>query len=63
MGLEPDLIAYVGHDGDELAGAALAGMPTIALNYDHDAIADVYLEHFQQLVGIIEPKSPLRMAG
>lgn len=63
MGMLPEEVAFVGHDGDELAGAALVGMPTIAINYEHDAVADIYLEHFQQVAGIIEPKSSLRMAG
>lgn len=63
MGVAPNRVAFVGHNGDELAGAALAGMPTIAINYEPDAIADVYLEQFQQLVGIVSPRSPLRLAG
>jgi FMN phosphatase YigB (HAD superfamily) len=63
MGMSAEEVAFVGHDGDELAGAALVGMPTVAVNYDHDAVADVYLEHFQQLAGIVEPKSALRLAG
>jgi FMN phosphatase YigB (HAD superfamily) len=63
MRLAAEEVAFVGHDGDELAGAALVGMPTIAINYDHDAVADVYLEHFQQLGGIVEPKSAMRLAG
>jgi FMN phosphatase YigB (HAD superfamily) len=63
MGLAAEQVAFVGHDGDELAGAALVGMPTIAFNYDHDAIADVYLESFHELANLIDHKSPVRMAG
>jgi len=40
---------FLGHDAEELAGARSLGMKTIAFNYDPHAIADVYLEQFEQL--------------
>lgn len=63
MGLAPRQVAFVGHDSAELAGAAAAGLATIAINYDHAATADIYLENFHQLASIIDHRQPARMAG
>ena len=53
MGLAADQVAFVGHDGLELQGAATFGLRTIAFNYDPEAKADVYLERFDQLPGAV----------
>jgi putative hydrolase of the HAD superfamily len=45
--------AFVGHDIDELEGSQQAGLYSIAYNYHPDAPADVYLEHFSELVDVI----------
>jgi HAD superfamily hydrolase (TIGR01509 family) len=42
--------AFVGHDTVELAGARRAGLKTVAFNYDADAMADAYLERFDELL-------------
>jgi FMN phosphatase YigB (HAD superfamily) len=56
-------VAFVGHDAAELAGAAAAGMPTIAFNFDADARADVYLARFEELLEVIHPRPLLAAAG
>jgi FMN phosphatase YigB (HAD superfamily) len=63
MGLEVSQIAFVGHDAEELAGAAGAGLRTIAFNNDCDARADVYLDRFDQLVQAVHVASSRRQAG
>lgn len=63
MGLAPDQVAFVGHDSGELAGAAKAGLTTVALNHEHGAVASVYLENFHQLASIIDHREPARLAS
>jgi FMN phosphatase YigB (HAD superfamily) len=58
MELPADRVAFVGHDAEELAGAAALGMPTIAFNYDPDAQADVFIASFQQLLPLVSTPSP-----
>jgi HAD superfamily hydrolase (TIGR01509 family) len=58
MELPADRVAFVGHDAEELAGAAAVGMPTIAFNYDPDAKADVFIARFEQLLPLVTPRSP-----
>jgi FMN phosphatase YigB (HAD superfamily) len=43
-------VAFVGHDARELRGAAVQGLVTIAFNSDRDALADVYLQRFEDLI-------------
>jgi HAD superfamily hydrolase (TIGR01509 family) len=50
MRLPPEQVAFVGHDSDELAGAARVGMQTIAFNFDPEAQADAYLVRFDELL-------------
>ena len=50
MNLPPQRVAFVGHDAEELHGAAAVGMPTIAFNYEPGAEADVFIERFDDLV-------------
>ena len=61
--LEAAQTAFVGHDGEELAGAARLGMPTIAFNFDPDAQADVYLARFEELCELLATPSPYAAAG
>jgi HAD superfamily hydrolase (TIGR01509 family) len=42
--------AFVGHDAEELAGAAAVGLRTIAFNYEPGVAADVHLDRFEQLL-------------
>jgi len=49
LDLKPGQAIFVGHKSAELAGARKVGMNTVAFNYDPDAIADYYLDHFSQL--------------
>jgi HAD superfamily hydrolase (TIGR01509 family) len=63
MDLRPDQVAFVGHDAEELDGAAAVGMQTIAFNFDMDAEADVYLARFEQLQDLVGARTPLAAAG
>jgi FMN phosphatase YigB (HAD superfamily) len=63
MDLPAGRVAFVGHDTAELAGAAKVGMQTIALNFDSDARADVYLARFEELLEVLCPRPPLAAAG
>jgi FMN phosphatase YigB (HAD superfamily) len=56
LGLEPEEAIFVGHKASELEGARETGMITVAFNYDDDAAADFYIEHFSQL-----PELPILM--
>jgi FMN phosphatase YigB (HAD superfamily) len=58
MGLPADRVAFVGHDAEELAGAARVGLATIAFNYDPDARADVFITRFRQLLSLVSLRSP-----
>jgi len=50
--LKPAQAIFVGHKTHELAGAHAVGMKTIAFNYDPDAQADVYIDHFRDLLSV-----------
>lgn len=63
MGLPADQVAFVGHDTAELAGAADAGLATVAFNFEPDAEADVYLERFEELLQVLPKRSPLAAVG
>lgn len=63
MKLPPHQAAFVGHDTAELAGAAAAGMKTIAFNYDRDAQADVFLTRFDELLDVMGIRSRYAAAG
>ena len=55
MELPSDRAAFVGHDAEELLGAAGVGMATIAFNYDPDAEADVFINRFEELLPLVGP--------
>jgi len=59
MGVLPQNAAFVGHDREELAGAARIGMRTVAFNYDSDAVADIYLRRFEDLLSVAVPTRAL----
>ena len=61
--LQSHQVAFVGHDSIELEGAAKVGMPTIAVNHNADATADVYLESIECLTSAIRFRSPRLLAG
>ena len=63
LGLPAGDTAYVGHDADELAGAAAVGMPTVAVHFDRDARADAFLARIEELAQALTPYSPLAAAG
>jgi phosphoglycolate phosphatase-like HAD superfamily hydrolase len=46
-------LAYVGRDARALADAAAAGLRTVAVNYDDDAQAAIYIGHFAQLLEVL----------
>jgi HAD superfamily hydrolase (TIGR01509 family) len=63
MNLRPEQAAFVGHDTAELAGAAAAGVQTIAFNYDRDAQADVFLTRFDELLDVVGIRTRYAAAG
>ncbi len=63
LGLPPSKMAFVSHDTAELVGAAELGMSTIALNFDPDAMADVYLDRFDALPQAVSTQQSLAAAG
>jgi FMN phosphatase YigB (HAD superfamily) len=63
MSLPPEKVAFVGHKAEELAGARAVGMPTIAFNFEPEAVADVYLDRFDQLPQAIDYQSRQLLAG
>lgn len=54
MDLAAEQVAFVGHDGAELAGARAVGLLTAAFNYDAGAKADHYLTRFDELLDLVE---------
>ena len=63
MGLCAEETAFVGHDGEELEGAARVGMRTIGFNCDANVVADVYLTQFHDLLGLAVRQSSYAAAG
>jgi len=62
LNLTVNQVAFVGHDTCELAGAKAAGMRTIAVNNEPDAVADYYLDNFADLTQLLEEQQVLRAA-
>ena len=56
-------VVFIGHDPDELAGAAAAGMHTVAFNYDSHASADVCIDRFEQLMDVLPCWQARALAG
>lgn len=52
LNLRADESVFVGHKPRELVGARAVGMKTAAFNYDANAPADIYLEHFSELLKV-----------
>ncbi len=50
LGLQPEEAIFVGHKATELEGARAVGMRTVAFNYDEEAAADDYIDHFADLL-------------
>jgi putative hydrolase of the HAD superfamily len=49
-GVSSEEAIFVGHKKSELDGAKAMGIKTVAFNYDRDAIADIYINHFSDLL-------------
>jgi hypothetical protein len=49
----PAKSVYLGHSPEDLSAASQAGLLTIAFNCDADAIADLYIEQFDQLFTVV----------
>jgi phosphoglycolate phosphatase-like HAD superfamily hydrolase len=58
-----DQLCYVGRDTAALVEANAAGFRTVAVNYDDDAEADIYLGHFEQLLESLPWKAARTMVG
>jgi putative hydrolase of the HAD superfamily len=52
LGLSASQAAFIGHDAEELEGAHMVGMKTIAFNYDECAKADFYIDQFSDLLKV-----------
>ena len=52
LGVKPDQAVFVGHKTSELDGARKVGLKTVAFNYDADAKADFYINHFSDLADL-----------
>jgi len=63
MQMDAREVAFVGHDAKELIGAKQVGMPTIAVNHEPNAMADVNLDNFDQLLSVIRYRSMHSLAG
>lgn len=61
--LSADDVAFVGHDSQELAGAATAGLWTIGVNHEPDAQADILLDRFEQLIQAVSYRTAHVLAG
>jgi HAD superfamily hydrolase (TIGR01509 family) len=57
--LPAERVAFVGHDAEELAGARAVRMRTIAFNNDPEAVADIYLGNFHELLELLPEAPPL----
>ena len=53
-----DNCAFVGHDEDELCGAAAVGLRTFAFNHEPNVTADAYLDRFDGLLDLVAPPAP-----
>jgi HAD superfamily hydrolase (TIGR01509 family) len=63
LGLKAADTAFVGHDTEELAGASAVGMRVVAVNFDPDAQADVFIARIEQLTEVLDYRRPLAAAG
>ena len=63
MKLPADRVAFVGHDADELRGAAAVGMFTVAFNYDPEVMADRFIDRFDELLDFVPDAPRLAAAG
>jgi phosphoglycolate phosphatase-like HAD superfamily hydrolase len=61
--ISPASAAYVGRRREELAAAADAGLLTVAFNQDADAVADVYVEQFDQLINVLQCRTTSLLAA
>jgi HAD superfamily hydrolase (TIGR01509 family) len=52
LGVTAGQAVFVGHKSSELDGAKAVGMKTIAFNFEEGVIADIYLEHFSDLLKV-----------
>lgn len=54
--LTPAQAAFIGHDNDELLGARRAGMPVVAIHFERNATAEVFLRRFDGLLQLFETR-------
>ena len=54
LGLAHSEVALVGHSASDLAGAAAAGLRTVAFNYESESQADAYATRFADLLSLVE---------
>lgn len=63
LGRPVERIAFVGHDAEELEGAAAVGMRTVAFNCPPSVVADVWIARFDGLCAVFLPAMPVARAG
>jgi putative hydrolase of the HAD superfamily len=52
LGISPAQAIFVGHKAAELKGARAVGLRTVAFNHDRGAKADVFIDHFADLLDL-----------
>lgn len=57
LGTSCEETAFVGHDAEELSGAAAVGMLSVAFNHEPDAISHVYLHRFEDLLTLVRERT------
>jgi hypothetical protein len=63
IGIPASQLGYLGRDSQVLADANQAGLRTVAVNYDLDAEADIYIGHFEQLLDALPWATTRAMVG
>jgi phosphoglycolate phosphatase-like HAD superfamily hydrolase len=61
--IPPHQLAFVGRDSSALHHARAAGLRTVAVNYDDDAEANVFIEQFDQLLAVLPWEPAHSMVG
>lgn len=63
FGLRAEQVAFVGHDGIELSGAAGEGLATIGFNHAPEVESDLPIEQFDELLRVVRPSAKTRLAA
>ncbi len=61
-GLRPNRLAFVSRDAAALSDAGSQGIQRVAVNYDDDVVADVFLRSFERIVYSLQWDLPAALA-